>query len=137
MANFFEKWTDASENRRRLLAQEKYILDVSEKIWESLERQNISKADLATRLGKSKSHVTQLLNGSRNMTLRTLADIAYALGADVHTHFLLKDDKREWIQFGKIATSHSKQANEIYSIGPDTAGEWTPPEPVRARCVNE
>ena len=40
----------------------------------------MTKADLAKALGQSKAHVTQLLNGGRNMTLRTLSDIAYTMG---------------------------------------------------------
>jgi len=40
----------------------------------------MTKADLARALTTSKSNVTQLLSGDRNMTLTTLSDIASALG---------------------------------------------------------
>jgi transcriptional regulator with XRE-family HTH domain len=40
----------------------------------------VSRTSLAERAATTKSHVSQLLNGSRNMTLRTLADLAYSLG---------------------------------------------------------
>jgi DNA-binding Xre family transcriptional regulator len=45
----------------------------------ALEDLDISKQELARKLGKSKSHVTQLLSGARNMTLGTLSDICFAL----------------------------------------------------------
>jgi transcriptional regulator with XRE-family HTH domain len=64
----------------RLLAQERLILDATEAIVELLEEQKISRQELARRLGKSKSFVSQLLSGERNMTLRTLADLGYVLG---------------------------------------------------------
>lgn len=43
----------------------------------------VNKAELARRLGKSRAYVTQLLGGRANMTVRTLADVAYALDAEV------------------------------------------------------
>ncbi len=46
-------------------------------------REGITKAALARRLGKSKAYVTQALSGGRNMTLRTLAEFAWACGASV------------------------------------------------------
>ena len=45
--------------------------------------ENITRVDLAKSIGKSKGHISQLLNGKRNMTLRTLAEIAFALNVRV------------------------------------------------------
>jgi DNA-binding Xre family transcriptional regulator len=59
--------------------QEGFILEVTEEIWRVMLRKKITKKELAERIGCGKSHMTQLLNGGRNMTLRTLADIAAAL----------------------------------------------------------
>ena len=68
---------------RRLLAQEELILEVTETICNILEKEKISRKELAERLGKSKGFVSQLLNGGRNLTLRTVADILHALGYKV------------------------------------------------------
>lgn len=75
-----EQWLNASPERRRTFAQERLIVDVSEEIWGAMRAKGVSKADLAKKLGCSKSHVTQILNGRRNMTLRSLADICFHLG---------------------------------------------------------
>jgi transcriptional regulator with XRE-family HTH domain len=48
-----------------------------------LERRGVSRAALARRIGKSKAYVTQLLRAPRNITLRTLATLAWALGCRV------------------------------------------------------
>jgi len=40
----------------------------------------VNQTNLAKRMGATRGHVSQLLNGSRNMTLRTLADSCSALG---------------------------------------------------------
>jgi transcriptional regulator with XRE-family HTH domain len=68
---------------RKLLAQEELILEVTETIRELLEKDEISRKELASRLGKSKGFVSQLLNGGRNLTLRTVADILHVLGYKV------------------------------------------------------
>jgi transcriptional regulator with XRE-family HTH domain len=75
-----QRWVSHSPERARIYAQESLIIDVSEEIQAAMDKAGCSKSDLATKLGSSKSHVTQLLSGGRNLTLRTLADIASALG---------------------------------------------------------
>jgi transcriptional regulator with XRE-family HTH domain len=65
---------------RKLLAQEELILEVTETICDILEIEKISRKELADRLGKTKGFVSQLLNGGRNLTLRTVADILHVLG---------------------------------------------------------
>lgn len=83
MNNEISKWVEESEEHRKAYFEEGLILGVTEEIWKVLSLRGISKVELADRLGKSKGFVSQVLNGSRNMTLRTLADIAYALGFGV------------------------------------------------------
>jgi transcriptional regulator with XRE-family HTH domain len=75
-----QEWVDTTPERARIYAQESLIVDVAEEIWAAMAAEKLGKADLAARLGKSKAFITQILNGSRNMTLRTLADVASALG---------------------------------------------------------
>jgi len=74
---------------RKLLAQEELILEVTETICDILENEKISRKELADRLCKTKGFISQLLNGGRNLTLRTVADILHVLGYKV----ALKPDK--------------------------------------------
>jgi transcriptional regulator with XRE-family HTH domain len=67
----------------RLMAQEDLIMEVTETLCELLEKEKISRKELADRLGKTKGFVSQLLNGGRNLTLRTVADILHVLGYKV------------------------------------------------------
>src|ERR1022692_4037273 len=69
--------------RHRDLEQEILLVSATELICQLIEQDGVSRAELARRIGKSKAFVTQLLSGSRNITLRTLADVAWALGARV------------------------------------------------------
>ena len=67
----------------RLIAEEKLILEATELISSLMETRDVSRAQLADRIGKSRAYMTQVLAGNRNMTLRTLADLAWALGTKV------------------------------------------------------
>jgi antitoxin component HigA of HigAB toxin-antitoxin module len=71
----------------RLVAQETLILEATEEVCRAMEASEdcypseaVTRKELAKRLGCGKSHVTQLLSGERNLTLRTVADLAGALG---------------------------------------------------------
>jgi antitoxin component HigA of HigAB toxin-antitoxin module len=71
---------------RRLLSIEALVAEASEVIARLMAEQNVSKADLARRLNKSRAWVTQLLSGKANMTVRTLAEVVYALDSEVKLH---------------------------------------------------
>lgn len=82
MKTTFQQFAEDA-NRRRLFEQESLSFEAAELISTLLQEQKVSKAELAKRIGKSKAFVTQLLSGSRNMTMHTFADLAFALGFKV------------------------------------------------------
>ena len=63
----------------RLLRQERLIVDVTEQLAGALENSGVTRAELAQRMGRTPGFVSQVLGGGRNLTLRTIADIAAAL----------------------------------------------------------
>ena len=67
------------ERYEQLLRQERLILDVTEQLAGALENSRVTQAELARRMGRTPGFVSQLLGGGRNLTLRTIADIAGAL----------------------------------------------------------
>ena len=67
------------EAYERLLRQERLILEVTEALAGALEDSGVTRAELARRLERTPGFVTQVLGGGRNLTLRTIADIAAAL----------------------------------------------------------
>jgi transcriptional regulator with XRE-family HTH domain len=79
MTTAIERFESTPEGKR-LLAQERLILQATERILELMQQQNVTRTELARRLGKSKSWISQLLAGEANFTLRTLADVFAALG---------------------------------------------------------
>jgi transcriptional regulator with XRE-family HTH domain len=67
----------------RLYQQEWLILEVTELVASLMKDKRVSKTELAKRLGRSKGYITQLLDGRANMTLRTVADLMWALDASL------------------------------------------------------
>lgn len=78
----FERLMESPEFRK-LYAIEGLVTEAGELIARLMEEQKVSRAELARRLGRSRAYVTQMLRGTTNLTLRTLAEVAYALGAEV------------------------------------------------------
>lgn len=67
------------ENFDRLVRQEELILEATEKLTLALDEAGITRTELAARLGRTPGYVSQVFGGGRNLTLRTVADIAAAL----------------------------------------------------------
>lgn len=80
VSTHYEQFEASSAENRRLLREEEFILEVTEVLSAMLSSEKVSKTELARRLGKTKGFVTQILSGNRNLTLRTIADVADALG---------------------------------------------------------
>lgn len=68
---------------RKLYAIEGLVTEAGEFIARLMQERKVTKAELARRLGRSRAYITQMLSGSTNLTVRTLAEVAYALGAEV------------------------------------------------------
>jgi hypothetical protein len=69
--------------RHLLILQEKLVLDVTERIYELMEEQGLSKAGFARRLGVTRAAITKALDGSTSMKLGTVAAYFLALGHEV------------------------------------------------------
>jgi antitoxin component HigA of HigAB toxin-antitoxin module len=80
---FRELGLDFQKNAQllKLHCEEQLIFDVTELISMLMSKKGLKKSDLANRLNISKSAVTHCLDGSTNMTLRTVADILLVLDA--------------------------------------------------------
>lgn len=74
---------DAEEHKdaefERLVQQEELILNVTNVLTEALNGAGVTKSELAKRIGRSPGFVSHVFGGGRNLTLRTISDIAAAL----------------------------------------------------------
>lgn len=59
------------------------ILGFTEAVALEMERQGITRSELARRLGATPAYVTKILRGKANFTLATMVRLARALGAEL------------------------------------------------------
>ncbi len=71
-----------NESNMRLYQQERAIYEVTELIESVMAEQGITRSQLAAKMGQSKGWITQLLDGEKNKTIRTIADVFAVLGRE-------------------------------------------------------
>lgn len=71
---------DESSESRRLFQQEWSLEHVTGLIRQRMQEQGVSRTELASRLDVTLPWVSQLLDGERNKTIRTLSDVFWVLG---------------------------------------------------------
>jgi transcriptional regulator with XRE-family HTH domain len=82
-----QTWQEAlssSDEGRKLIEQERLLLEATEAISRVMDAQGVSRAELARKLQRTPAFVTKLLQGDNNFTLRTLSDVFFELGRSVH-----------------------------------------------------
>jgi len=93
MVNLLEKLMTSDEDKR-LYAEEGFILDCTERVCELMKQKNISQTELANRMGVKKSNVSRMLDGHRNLTIRTLAHMLFVLDSEARIQVNpLREDK--------------------------------------------
>ena len=77
------KWREAAEWRRKNEKWLKYARVITMKTMQAMDKQSVTQSLLAERMGCSQQYVSNLLKGSSNMTLETIARIETALNIDI------------------------------------------------------
>jgi len=96
MVQTLSQQVGATKEGKRLLEQEDAILEVTELICKLMAETGVSRSELAQRLGTTRGYVTQLLDGSANMTIRKVADIFNALGSKVRFSCECAEEYRDY-----------------------------------------
>jgi antitoxin component HigA of HigAB toxin-antitoxin module len=73
---------------------ESMALDFSEQIAQLMEERQITRSDLAAKLGVSRAYITRVLNAPPNLTLRTISQLCLALGVRPRIDFVRSGDER-------------------------------------------
>ena len=83
MANSLVERLVSTENGKRRFLQERAIRKATDLIEQLLEERGMGRADLASAMGRTRSWVTQLLDGDKNNTVRTIADVLAVLDLEL------------------------------------------------------
>ena len=121
MSNFIQKFDarmEKDKNLKKLYLEERLILRVTNVISGCMEEQNVKKVDLAERVGCSKGYITQILDGTANLTLKTISNVLFELGSTLTVKAVpikeLVEGKRVRLSFfrtGYSPTSWSGDSN--------------------------
>ena len=78
--NGFDFNKELKEARKRpAYHEEEMLLSIATRILGALEEQKITRVELARKLGVSPPYITKILRGYENMSIATLAKVAFAL----------------------------------------------------------
>lgn len=83
-------------------------LEITEQIYLAMREQDISNAELARRLEKSRAYVTKILQGTANFTIESLVKIALALGCEWEFQLTPKRQEQNLEDYEAVVTSTSK-----------------------------
>jgi DNA-binding phage protein len=75
-----KKKTSDQGTNERIYEEERLLLHCQEAIAAAIEQSQMTRTQVAKRLGKNRSFITQALSSGRNLTLHSLAALAWATG---------------------------------------------------------
>lgn len=73
---------------------ESILIEVAENLALFMKEQNLTRSQLADRLGVSPPYITKILNGNPNLTIKTMLKLADALNQDLEINFKTKQKIR-------------------------------------------
>lgn len=122
-----KKWTEIElkeASQRISFNVEEAALDFTEAISEQMRVQNISKADIARKLNKSRAYVTRILSGaySNNLTLKTMVSFCMALDNKISINIeplfsnVWKEDDNLQAQWFQDSNSNSRTIDTVSLI---------------------
>lgn len=117
-----------TSNFERLVSQEEFILEVTEALARAMKDTGCSQSDLARRLGVTRSLVSQIMAGGKNLTLRTVADVASAIGVKPRLDLC---SRAEWTAY----TVKSLQLNDWREASTERATVVVHPSAVWAKTI--
>ncbi|MCD4652439.1 helix-turn-helix transcriptional regulator [bacterium] len=69
-----------NDDFRQIYEEERLVSEFTQALSDLMEEQDMNRAELAQILECSKSYISQLLNGNKNISLRNVAKVLYKLG---------------------------------------------------------
>lgn len=72
-------------------------VQIANRVYELLEKKNLSQKELARRLGKTETEVSRWLSGTHNLTLASIAKLSIALDDDIVVTTTSKNNVRPYV----------------------------------------
>lgn len=71
-------------------------LRFTEELLALMREQNVTRAELARRIGVSPAYITKVFRGTVNLTLESMSKLALAVGASIRLHVAPNDQLTRW-----------------------------------------
>ena len=110
------RWREDAQWRRDNEYWLKYSRYITLEVMRAMDEQSVTQVELAKRMGCTQQYVSNLLKGSSNMTLETIARLENALNID-----LIKSALTYVHGYGEVVSSRPQYLN-------DSAGEELDPD---------
>lgn len=89
------------------------VIEFTELVAARMEQTKTTQIELAKRIDVSPARVTKLLSGTNNFTVRLMAKVAHALGADLHFELRERDMSAQWRSYGAATVAVASVPNVI------------------------
>lgn len=89
------------------------VHEFTEDLCRLMEQRGVTNAELARRLGSSPAHITKVLRGNTNFTIKSMVRLARALDGRMSLHVGRKEDQTRWFDVVEQSTRHTHRANEL------------------------
>ena len=103
---------------------EEVILDITEEVCRAMEEKGIGRAELAEKMGVSRAFISKLLNGTPNLTIKTLMKIAIVLDREMSVrmppagfkipHLYISVEGYKPVTGDEVSWKFAKAENDIY-----------------------
>jgi transcriptional regulator with XRE-family HTH domain len=88
-----------SQEEQEVYAVERFRVDVQSSLYAAMKAAGVSQSELAHRMQVSPAYITQLFDTGRNLTVRTVAKVCYALGREPRLNLLVEGaSPKRWTQ---------------------------------------
>jgi transcriptional regulator with XRE-family HTH domain len=91
-------------------------LELSEQVFQLMQDQGVTEAELARRLGASRAYVNKVLQGDTNFTIESLVKLGLALNCDLKLEFAATQEKGDFEADIKII--HEKPIEKPIVVSP-------------------
>jgi Predicted transcriptional regulator with C-terminal CBS domains len=107
MSNTFRKMVDQARQSTDYWAAG-IALDFATGVDDLMKRKNLSRSELASRIGTSLPYISKVMRGDANFTLETMTRIARAVGATIELRVL--DEEAEAFTFSQPSSGSSQKS---------------------------
>lgn len=113
---------------------EKVLFDLAERMCEVMEKDKVSRTELARRMGVSPAYITKILNGNPNLTIKSLLKLSDALRQNVSIQF---EPSSKVTQYAAALPESAARAPQEFEVEVESAVECVASRETKVQFAEE